>query len=124
MTGGVSGNMCLQDFDPVFDELASAVIASAKLNCQWAIPELPEGQSLEPDLVNVEYMDGEGNTFSFGRIASPENCSQVEHAWYYDQPNSPSTIHVCPQTCNWIQGQIDAKMEVKFGCETIWEIII
>ncbi len=124
MTGGVSGNMCLQDFDPVFDELAGAVIASAKLNCQWAIPEPPEGQSLEPDFVNVEYTDGDGNIFSFGRIASSEDCSRVEHAWYYDQPNSPSTIHVCPQTCNWIQGQIAAKMEVKFGCETIWEIII
>ena len=40
-TGGEMGDLCLQDFDPVFDVLAGAVVESATLSCEWAIPEPP-----------------------------------------------------------------------------------
>ncbi|HUU00683.1 MAG TPA: hypothetical protein VM425_04485 [Myxococcota bacterium] len=120
MTTGVSGDMCLQDFDPVFNELATAVIESARLSCEWAIPDPPEDQELNPALVNVKYSDGAGNTFLIGRITSADKCNQVEHAWYYDDPDDPSFIRICPQTCDWIQGKPGATIEVQFGCETVW----
>lgn len=120
MTGGVSGDMCLQDFDPVFGELASAVIESARLNCEWAIPEPPLDLELDYELVNVEYSDGAGNTFLIGRISSPDKCSQVQHAWYYDDPDQPAFIRICPQTCDWIQGNPGATIRLQFGCETMW----
>ena len=120
MTGGVSGDMCLQDFDPVFNEFASAVIESARLSCEWVIPDPPLDLELDPALVNVEYSDGAGNTFMIGRISGPDKCSQVEHAWYYDDPDDPTVIYICPQTCEWIQGKPGATIRVQFGCETVW----
>jgi hypothetical protein len=121
MTEGKSGNLCLQEFDPVFDEFANAVVASAKLNCEWVIPEPPDGQELDPTKVNVLYSDGENDTFMFGRVESADQCDQVEHAWYYDNPDEPTMILICPQTCDWIQGQIGSRIDVQFGCESIWE---
>lgn len=120
MTGGVSGDMCLQDFDPVFNELATAVIESARLSCEWVIPDPPLDLELDPALVNVEYSDGAGNTFLIGRISSSDKCSQVEHAWYFDNPDDPTVIYICPQTCEWIQGNPGATIRVQFGCETMW----
>ena len=124
LTGGVSGDLCLQDFDPVFDELATAVVESARLNCEWAIPEPPEDMTLEPGLVNVIYTDGSGSRFMIGRIPSEEQCDQVEHAWFYDDPDDPAYIRICPQTCEWIQGQPGARIIVEFGCESVWEPVL
>ena len=121
LTGGVSGDMCLQDFDPVFEQLAGAVIASARLNCLWVIPDPPEGETFESDLVNVEFLDGEGGRFRIGRVESEAACTGVEHGWYFDDPDDPTVIEVCPQTCEWFQGKIGAQIEVQFGCETWWE---
>lgn len=124
MTGGVSGDLCLQDFDPVFSELATAVIDSARLNCEWAIPDPPEDMDLKPGLVNVIYTDGSGDRFMIGRVESEEHCDQVEHGWYYDDPDEPSFIRICPQTCDWIQGQQGAQIVVEFGCESVWEPVL
>jgi hypothetical protein len=112
--------MCLQDFDPVFDELATAVVASARLNCEWVIPEPPEGEELQANLVNVIYSDGSGQGFMFGYVETLDNCTDVEHGWYYDNPDTPTIIYICPQTCDWIQGQVGAQITVQFGCETQW----
>jgi len=117
MTGGVSADLCLQDFDPVFDALAGAVIASARLNCFWQIPPPPEGEVLDTDLVNVDFFDGTTTHF-IGHVPSEDRCTLAEHGWYYDDPASPTFIHVCPQTCEWIQGKDGAQIIIKFGCET------
>lgn len=122
-TNGVSGNLCLQDFDPVFDELAGAVVTSARLNCQWDIPDPPSGMTLDPNLVNVVYLDGTGNSFLIGRVRTAEECSKVEQAWYYDDQDHPRLIHVCPQTCDWIQESKEAQIDIQFGCNTL-ELLI
>lgn len=121
LTGGLSGDMCLQDFDPVFDQFADAVVASARLNCHWSIPDPPDGEDLDPNLVNVKFIDDTAEAFLIGRVSGPEICDQVAHGWYYDDADNPSTIFVCPQTCDWFQGKAGAQVSVEFGCETEWE---
>ena len=118
MTGGVSSDLCLQDFDPVFDELAHSVIASAELSCSWEIPPPPDGEELDPGKVNVDFRDGAGNTLLLGNIVSDDQCDQVEHAWYYDDPTNPTQILVCPQTCTWIRSFANAQIVLQFGCAT------
>ncbi len=117
-TGGVSGDLCLQDFDPVFDGLSSSVVGSAKLACEWEIPDPPEGEDLDPKKVNVEFIDEDGDDHSIGHVESSAECDDVEHGWYYDDPDEPTKIRVCPQTCDWIRDQDDAQITIKFGCET------
>ena len=118
MTGGVSGDLCLQDFDPVFDELAESVIASAELSCEWEIPPPPDGETIDPERVNINFLDGDGNKVLIGNILSAAQCDQVENAWYYDNPENPTKVFVCPDTCDWIQSYSKAQIVLQFGCET------
>ncbi len=43
-TGGVYGDLCLQNFAPVFQDMATAVITSSKVSCVYDIP-VPMGEA-------------------------------------------------------------------------------
>jgi len=119
LTGGVQADLCMQSFDPVFDQIATSVIQGAKLSCSWPLPAPPDGKQLDPTKVNVEYIDGSGASTVFGKVSSSADCSKVKgDAWYYDNETKPTKILVCPQTCTKIQGQAQAQMVIHFGCKT------
>lgn len=118
MTGGVTGDLCAQDFDPVFQQFATAVIESATLSCDWEIPPPPDGETLDPGLVNVVFVDENGDLTLIGKVASAEQCADVSHGWYYDDPSAPENVVMCPQTCTWIQGRQGAEVRIEFGCKT------
>jgi hypothetical protein len=120
MTDGVLGDLCDQDFQPIFDLLATEVIAGSQLGCEWEIPAPPEGEELDPDKVNVEFDDGSGgDPISIGRVDSPADCPNVVDGWYYDDPANPTMIIACPQTCDKLQGAMSAKINISMGCATI-----
>ncbi len=118
-TGGVYGNLCDQEFQPIFQAVATVVIQEATLACEFDIPPPPDGEEFDRDEVNVEFDDGSGNTLQIGRVESPGECGMVQDGWYYDNPDNPTRIIVCPQTCDTIQGFDNASIAVKFGCATI-----
>jgi hypothetical protein len=118
MTSGVSSDLCQQSFDPVMQEIATSVVKGVRLNCSWPIPDPPQGKDLEPNLVNVEFVDGSGTSSRFGRVDTAEMCDKVDHAWYYDSVSKPTTILVCPQTCDWLQGKAGSEIRISFGCKT------
>jgi hypothetical protein len=115
-TGGVAGNLCLQNFLPVFQALSQSVVQSSKLACEWAIPPPDEG-TIDPSLVNVELTVG-GATHSLGNVASASDCSSVQGGWYFDDPTAPTKVFACPETCQLVQGASDAEIEILFGCAT------
>ena len=118
-TGGVEGNLCDQEFQPVFAAVAQQVIGGASLACSYVIPEPAQGQTFDRDEVNVEFEDADGNALEVGRVDSQAACAGVSHGWYYDDPVDPARIIVCPQTCDTIRGFEAGKVAIKFGCETI-----
>jgi hypothetical protein len=118
-TGGLFGNLCLQQFQPIFDELATEVVDGAYLACEYEIPPPPEGETFDPDQVNVEFDDGAGGTLNIGRVDSAADCAGVTDGWYYDDPQNPTMIHVCEQTCDRLQGFVMATISIIFGCATI-----
>lgn len=113
-TGGIAGNLCLQDFLPVFQAVSQSVVQGAQLACEWNIPP-PDGGSLDPTLVNVEFT-ANGSTQKLGYVASPGDCANVQGGWYYDNPSAPTKVLVCPQTCQVIQGVPNAEVQILFGC--------
>lgn len=123
-TGGIAGDMCLQDFDPFFDELAGAVVESVGLSCEWVIPAPPNGGTLDPALVNIQVMDTDGNATRVVHVESAADCGAVEDGWYYDNNAEPTQIFVCEQTCAWLQDFEGAAMKLLFGCETVEESLI
>lgn len=118
-TGGVEGNLCEQEFSPVFAAVAQQVISGATLSCAYEIPPPPEGETFDRDQVNVAFDDGAGGSLEIGRVDDVSECASVSDGWYYDDPTSPSLILVCPQTCDEIQGFTAGSVAIKFGCETI-----
>lgn len=117
-TNGVAGDLCLQNFKPVFDQLASGIVGAVKLDCVWAIPPPPQGQTFDKTKVNVEFTNGSGQTTTIYKVASAADCGP-QGGWYYDDENNPKNVIVCPSTCQSIQADPNGKIELKFGCATI-----
>lgn len=117
-TQGVSGDLCLQNFKPVFDQLASGIVGAAKLSCIWAIPAPPDGQTFDKTKVNVEFTNGSGTKTTIGKVNSGADCGP-QGGWYYDDENNPQNVIACPATCQTIQADPNGKIAVQFGCATV-----
>lgn len=119
LTGGIISDLCLQDFQPVFDQLATEVISGAQIACEWDVPAPPDGEDFDPSKVNVEFDDGQGGGFEIGYVESEAECANVIDGWYYDNPAAPTKILACPQTCQKIQGVDTAVINISLGCDTV-----
>jgi hypothetical protein len=119
LTMGIIGDLCLQDFQPVFDALATEVISGAQIACEWDIPPPPPGEDFDPMKVNVEFDDGMGGGFEIGYVESAAECANVIDGWYYDNAANPTLILACPQTCQKIQGVETATINISLGCDTV-----
>jgi hypothetical protein len=117
-TGGVAGDLCKQDFGPVFDELAKGVVREAKITCDWSIPAPPSGEKLDPARVNVRATMGDGSKTDLAKVASRAACGAGE-GWYYDDPNAPRRVVPCPASCTRLQADPKASVDVLFGCKTV-----
>ncbi|HMI83795.1 MAG TPA: vWA domain-containing protein [Polyangiaceae bacterium] len=121
-TGGVSGDLCLQDFKPVFDRLARAVVGGSKLACEWQIPPPPAGKTFTPSQTNITYggIGGQPRR-QIPNVDSPTACANAKDgwAWFYDDNIRPTKITVCAQACAAIQADPAARIEIAFGCPTI-----
>ncbi len=114
-TGGVSGDLCKQDFKPVFDQLATAVVAGSKVACDLAMPEPPEGKKVNLDQVSVQVVPSPGAPAQ--KIPHVNDAAQCgSGGWYYDSATAPTKIILCPTTCTWAQGLTQAKVTVGLGC--------
>lgn len=118
-TGGVEGNLCEQEFQPIFQAVAQQVIGGASLSCSFEIPPPPPGEAFDADEVNVEFDDGAGGTLEIGRVDDAAACGGVSNGWHYDNPDDPQVIVLCPQTCGEVQGFASASIGIIFGCATI-----
>lgn len=118
-TQGVSGDLCLQDFQPVFDRLAMQIVenSGSKISCEWDFPMPPPGQTFSPELVEVRRTTMSGTT-PLTRVLSMAECATSPSGWYYDNPMSPTKILACPDTCTTLQSEAGG-IDVIFGCELV-----
>lgn len=117
-TGGASGVICEDDWTQVFMDITEAVVAGSQVSCELTIPEPPEGQTLDPAKVNVKYeMGGVAPGQLLPQVTSEADCSAAG-GWYYDDPAAPTTVTLCPATCDTIQNDDAANVKIEFGCST------
>jgi hypothetical protein len=115
-TTGVGGDLCLQDFKPVFDALAAQVVEGVMLACDWEIPAAPGVQTFDKMKTNVR-LNLDGTAAMLGKTPRVEDCGDLE-AWYYDNEDAPKRVHACPATCTKIQAAKAATVDILFGCTT------
>ena len=119
-TGGIHGDLGTQNFKAVFNKLAEQVIISAgKLPCEYVIPPPPMDEVLDPAKVNVEFTDGNNNTSTIFKVDDESKCHPVNGGWYYDDNLNPTSIKLCPKTCDLVSNDAMGKIDILFGCETL-----
>jgi hypothetical protein len=118
-TSGVAGELCSQDFQPVFDRLAEQIItgAGSQIACEWSLPTPPPGQTFSVDLVEVNRTTEQGGTVMFTRVPSLADCGPG--SWYFDDSLNPTRVLACPETCEAMQGEEGGSIDVAFSCELI-----
>jgi hypothetical protein len=117
-THGVGGDLCEQNFAPVFDALAKAVIAGSGLDCEWNIPAPPTGQTFNRKQVNVQYAANAAAPETLLRVSGATACG-TRRAWHYDSETDPKRIVACPAICDALGSDVMAKLDVLFGCESM-----
>jgi hypothetical protein len=92
-----------------------------KLDCEWSIPDAPQGQSFDKNKVNVEFSaTGEDKDKTmFGYVESETACGDSNKAWRYDDASKPTRVVACPKTCEAIKAAPKGKIGILFGCEII-----
>ncbi len=119
-TQGILGNLCTQQFLPMFQDMATAVVSSSLVACTYNIPDPPKDEMIDYGKVNVEYKPNPGAPAQLiyyvpgGKLA----CDGTG-GWYYDDPNDPKQIILCPATCDLVQQSPEGKVTIKLGCETV-----
>ena len=117
-TGGVGGDLCLQDFKPVFDALAKKIITTSgtKITCDWALPPPTLGKTYAGDLVEVRRSSDAGINV-IPKVNSAMDCTQG--GWHFDNNFNPTKILACPSTCTQMQSQPGGQIDVTYGCESV-----
>ncbi len=84
--------------------------------CEYALPQPVIDGEVGISLVNIELTTGEAG-------AEPEmlpyNPSCNGDGWSYDDPDAPTEIVLCPQTCTALKEDFGAAIKVVLGCNTI-----
>lgn len=86
--------------------------------CSLQIPAPTDGVP-NYDLVNVTLVDSNdpNSRETIGRVAGVSACGP-QGGWYYNDPQNPTIIELCPATCDRVRSQ-GLDVEVVLGCETI-----
>jgi hypothetical protein len=111
----------------------TTVTKTTALACDFQLPSTPpNGQTFDRNKVNVNFTDPSGAPVPIDQAASLADCAKTNaNAWYYDDPNTPTKIVLCPNTCSlinagrgdggFITGDVGTAPTVglSFGCQTI-----
>jgi len=92
-------------------------IQQSSVGCSYAMPKPDQGQTVDPTLVNVTYTPGGGAAQTLDQVPDAAACG-ASGGWYYDDPSKPATIDLCPSTCQTVQADTGAKMQILLGCKT------
>ena len=116
LTSALTVSVCIADWSEVFGPLKEAVIESAPLPCNYAIPAPPDNKKLDAAKVNVQYLPAEGGEQLFPRADGLEACAG-HLAWYYDDPDAPQEVLLCEDACKMVAA--GGTINITFGCETV-----
>jgi hypothetical protein len=120
-TGGTRAKICdgASAWQPFFDAVVKAVATTSELACEIPIPDQDAG-AFDPKLVNVRIV-GDAVTEELFKVDGPSACGP-DGGWYYDDPAAPSSIVLCPVSCDLARSQVGVgktgRIEVLFGCDS------
>lgn len=120
-TGGRTFSICTpaSEWADLFVSLTAAIAIPMTIPCEYDIPDPPDGTDLDYRRVNVLYTPGDGSAPTrFPYVATDDGVDCSGGGWYYDDPDAPTRIILCPSTCSMISGDTSGRMDVELGCAT------
>lgn len=96
------------------DEIRAGVIS-----CEYTLPLPPASEGvLDFESVELSFTPGKNeDPVTIKKVESAEACGAKSGGYYYDDPNNPSKVVLCPASCTDVRGAtLDAKVELVFGC--------
>jgi hypothetical protein len=92
-------------------------IRTSALSCEYEIPA-PSTGKIDFDAVNVQFQDASATAETFFYVEDAAGCSTAPvHSWYYDDPERPQHVMLCPKTCERVSAASAASVSIAFGCK-------
>lgn len=114
LTKGKSFSVCETDYEPVFKAIGKAIASSVA--CEINVPPPPEGETFDPDKVNVIYKDSGGGVTTIPRDESSD-CFDAANGWQYNEDKTK--ILLCGDHCAYAKSDPGAVITVAFGCKSV-----
>lgn len=117
ITGGFRFGLCYYaSFPALFDDIGVQAAELTPVTCDFAIPEAPEGETLDPDTFEVEYLPaGVAPGEVFHQVPSEGDC-EADAFWV-----DATSIHLCAEVCAVVQADAMAHIDVRYGCDVGYE---
>lgn len=117
VAGGTDAAIFIDTGDPdqTAEDLSAAIalIRQRSVTCDATIPPAPGGMRFDSSKVNVSAeLEGKASQLGYD-----QDC-EADLAWRYDDADDPTSIVLCPTTCEAVQKDVTAKLSVEFGCVT------
>jgi len=93
----------------------ATIRTSTALDCTYAVPNPPDGQTLAPGEVNVEFTNSAGTVTKVLQDPAGVDCASGS-GWQY--ANGSSQIVLCGKACTDVKADKGGKIKVLFGCTT------
>lgn len=109
--GGVSAQQQMVD--------ALNTIRTTALGCQYLVP-VPDASKgvVDPDSISIDFRPGQNDpTENIRKVPDAASCGEKTGGFYYDDPEHPTRIILCPATCENVKdGSTVSKLDVVLGC--------
>ena len=96
----------------------STIRGDAAIPCTLEIPEPPLGESV--DFATVNLFAGESGVECLSpiyHVSEAMGCGD-EGGWYYDNPDAPTAVELCPTSCESVS-RPGSRLRFSVGCATI-----
>jgi hypothetical protein len=122
--GGTGAPFILTAGDDLTEKFTEAIveIRNSAQTCEFMIPP-PAAGALDYAKVNVRITAGAGHE-DLVYVGTAGACDPTKGGWHYDlQPTAgtPARVVLCPASCRKTKGSIGLAVDLRFGCQTIFE---
>ena len=113
LTGGLRFGLCdSAHYGDLFGAIATGAAELTPVACDFAIPDAPPGETLDPDTLQVEYFPGALDPAEvLHQVPSEAECEPS--AFWVDA----TSIHLCHDACATVQSDEMARVDVTYGCD-------
>jgi hypothetical protein len=101
-------------------ELITALnaIRGQAIACDFPMPQPTDPtMMIDPTKVNVTFTPSGGKAGTLAQV-SDQNACGTNKSWYYDLPQTPTRINLCPAACDLVRKDAKALIEFLLGCHS------